>query len=178
MGLSLSPARERDLGIWKLINAKEENYYANKILLSYGSMIEHQSITHVDNTYWKRGSERRMSSPPKGKNAGKSMSKNELLRKGTMQTARKTKGRRHSRVHWCGNRGVQAVLERLPDPQQSCGQQRRLWRRPSNPICAAPRRSSFLRHLSVLHTQHFLAWSSQYLTLVVLNSTKDSRKAA
>lgn len=82
MGLSLSPAREGDLGIWKLINAKEENYYANKILLSYGSMIEHQGITHVDNTYWKRGSERRMSSPPKGKNAGKSMSKNELLREG------------------------------------------------------------------------------------------------
>lgn len=54
-------------------------------------MIEHQGITHVDNTYWKRGSERRMSSPLKGKNEGNSMSKNELLREGTMQTTRKTK---------------------------------------------------------------------------------------
>ena len=39
MGLNLSPPREKDLGIRELINAKEENYYANKIVLSYGAKV-------------------------------------------------------------------------------------------------------------------------------------------
>lgn len=98
------------------------------------SMIEHQDITHVDNTYWRRG--------------------------------------------------VQAVLERLPDLEQSCSQQRRLCCLPSNQqlssnlICAAPRHLPFPRHLSILHTQRFLACSSHCLPLVVLNGRKNSRRTA
>lgn len=86
------------------------------------------------------------------------MSKNVLLREGTMQTARKTKGRRQSRVHWCRDRGVQAVLGRLPDPEQSCGQQRRLCHLPSKPDLCCLRRDTYPFYSTLVTLLHSVSW--------------------
>lgn len=120
------------------------------------SMIEHQGITHVDNTHWRRGSERRMSSPPKGGSEGKSTSKNVLLSRGLCRLQGRPKAEDShgpideeigvSRKSWKGYL-IQSSLVASRGGCVVCH---------PNLICTAPSRLPFLWHLSVLHTQRFL----------------------